>query len=294
MPLYSDLPYIGPPRWYGNWRTGKDLIVVHCTANTASAGGEAGYARRREDKVSSHYYVDDESLVQSLNTDLVAWHAGNDEGNTRGISYEFTGLATWSRSTWLADSDDIHLAARQMARDAAHWDIPVRWLTVDQLRAGWAGLTTHDDVRRAWGGTHTDPGPGFPKDVLLAEVKRAMTGGDMEQSEPVPITQWTKDKWGLNGLTVGRALADGYTYSRAALEHAVAARLRDEAILAAVSGLDTEAVLTRINELAAAEAARDAELRDLLEQHSSGQLDAAEVVRRMGELLTGAEPAPQA
>lgn len=190
MPIYQDLPYIGPPRWYGNYQTRKKLIVVHCTSNTASARGEAGYATRRSDSVSSHYYVDDDEIVQSLNTDLVAYHGGNAPSNTGGISYEFTGHVNWSRSYWLADSDDIHGGARQMARDCRHWGIPPRWLTVEQLRAGWAGLTTHDDVRRAWGGTHTDPGPGFPRDVLLREVQRVLNGDDVS----------AKDVWQTDGI----------------------------------------------------------------------------------------------
>ncbi len=204
MPLYRDLPYLGPPRHYGGYRTQKKLLVVHCTANTASARDEAGYAQRRPDSVSSHYYVDDRELVQSLNTDLVAWHAGNTEGNNGGIGYEFTGHVTWSRSRWLADPDDIHAAARQMARECRHWDIPARWLTVAQLRAGAKGLTTHDDVRRAWGGSHTDPGPGFPRDVLLDAVKRALLGDDdmpirtalgKAKEQTLPWNEWTMIRW---------------------------------------------------------------------------------------------------
>lgn len=182
MPWYSDLRRIGPPRWYGNYRTHKKLVVVHCTANTASAAAEAQYATRRTDSVSSHYYVDDQGVVQSLNTDLVAWHAGNRPGNQTGIAYEFTGRADWSRATWLANPTDINVAARQMARDSRQWRIPPRWLTVQQLKAGWAGFTTHDDVRRAWGGSHTDPGPGFPKDTLLQRVQAALNGEEEDMT----------------------------------------------------------------------------------------------------------------
>ncbi len=218
MPLYRDLTIIGPPRWYGNWATKKKLIVVHCTANTATAAAEARYATTRSDRVSSHYYVDDSTLIQSLNTDLVAWHAGNAQGNTTGIAYEFTGLASWSRERWLVDPDDIHQAARQMARDCQHWGIPARWLTVDQLRAGWAGLTTHDDVRRAWGGTHTDPGPGFPRDVLLDAVRRALEGEtDMPIRtslgktglQPLAWERFTVISWDTEHADPGDAHRDG-------------------------------------------------------------------------------------
>lgn len=58
------------------------------------------------------------------------------------------------------------------------------------------------------------------------------------------------------------------------------------AILAAVQGADTAAILARIDEVAAAEQARDAELRELVERGLSGELAADEVVRLMGERLT--------
>ncbi|MGW3608931.1 hypothetical protein ACWD6N_03430 [Micromonospora sp. NPDC005163] len=69
-------------------------------------------------------------------------------------------------------------------------------------------------------------------------------------------------------------------------------RLLDEAILAAVKGVDTKAILARIEQVATAEVARDqvaaaerAELAELVRQGNSGELDAAEVVRLIGEKL---------
>jgi hypothetical protein len=74
-----------------------------------------------------------------------------------------------------------------------------------------------------------------------------------------------------------------------------AVRAGQAAVLAAVEGLDTDAVLARIDKVAADEIARDqaaaqrdADLRTLVEQGQSGQLSAEDVVRRMGELLTAA------
>ncbi|MFI6266166.1 hypothetical protein [Micromonospora sp. NPDC051006] len=73
-------------------------------------------------------------------------------------------------------------------------------------------------------------------------------------------------------------------------------RIRDEAwqkrvdgllvaLAASVEGLDMDAVLRRLDEHAAAEAERDAELADLVRQAKSGELDAAEFVRLVGEKL---------
>ncbi|GAA4699718.1 hypothetical protein [Phytohabitans rumicis] len=59
-----------------------------------------------------------------------------------------------------------------------------------------------------------------------------------------------------------------------------------ERINSTVGRLD--ALAARVEALAAADAARDAQLRALLEQHEHGQLSAEAVVRRMGELLAAA------
>lgn len=74
-----------------------------------------------------------------------------------------------------------------------------------------------------------------------------------------------------------------------------ASRLREEAILAAVKGVDTKAILARIDQRAtedaardAAAAQRDAAILTLVQQVGSGQLAADEVVARIGALLTGA------
>lgn len=129
---------------------------------------------------------------------------------------------------------------------------------------------------------------------------------DFMEGVDVPITDDDVNKvWGKKareyrdedggGIDDRTALDILYATHRAALDalaEARAEKLRSEAILAAVRGLDTSAVLARINEVASQETARDAELRALVEQGNSGQLDAEEVVRRMGELLSADTPPP--
>src|SRR5690554_7242072 len=133
MPVYRDI-YDGPPRHYGAQRTTKQYIAIHCTANTASAQAENSYAKRRPDSVSSHYYVDGDNIVQSLDTDLRAFHAGSRIGNDHAIAYEITGLTSWSRQRWL-DSVAWPLLVRQIRRDMAAHNIAARRLTVAQMRS---------------------------------------------------------------------------------------------------------------------------------------------------------------
>jgi N-acetyl-anhydromuramyl-L-alanine amidase AmpD len=171
MAIYSAI-YSGPPRHYGSTRTDKRYIAIHNTANDATAAEEASYAKRREDSVSSHYYVDPTRLLQSLDTNLRAYHAGSTKGNSQAIAYEITGTNGKTRAWWLANVA-WPLLARQIATDCREHDIEPRLLSVAEIRAGSkTGIITHDQMRQAWGGTtHTDPGANFPLDHLEALVR---------------------------------------------------------------------------------------------------------------------------
>ena len=67
-----------------------EFIVVHNTANDASARNEVAYMIRNNDKVSFHYAIDDKEIVQGIPEDRNAWHAGdgNGPGNRKGIGIE--------------------------------------------------------------------------------------------------------------------------------------------------------------------------------------------------------------
>lgn len=182
MPVYPEI-WAGPARSYRRDSDGdpiqsrKKYVVIHNTSNDATAEGEAAYAKVRTDGTSSHYYCDSDSILQSLNTDWCAGHVGSFEGNTYGIAYEITGVNAWTRETWLANVAWRKLA-KQIAVDCREFGIPPRLLSIAEMRGGVAkGVVTHDMCRIAWGGTtHTDPGPGFPMDHLLAMVGRALAG----------------------------------------------------------------------------------------------------------------------
>ena len=68
-----------------------EFIVVHNTANDASAQNEVQYMINNNDKVSYHYAVDDKEIVQGIPVNRMAWHAGDGRsgnGNRKGISIE--------------------------------------------------------------------------------------------------------------------------------------------------------------------------------------------------------------
>jgi len=68
-----------------------EFIVVHNTANDASAKNEIAYMISNNNQVSFHYAVDDKEIVQGIPENRNAWHAGDGgsgPGNRRGIAIE--------------------------------------------------------------------------------------------------------------------------------------------------------------------------------------------------------------
>ena len=68
-----------------------EFIVVHNTANDASANNEITYMKNNNNKVSFHYAVDDVEIVQGIPENRNAWHAGDGgsgQGNRKGIAIE--------------------------------------------------------------------------------------------------------------------------------------------------------------------------------------------------------------
>lgn len=68
-----------------------EFIVVHNTANDASAQNEVKYMISNNNQVSFHFAVDDKEIVQGLPLDRNAWACGdgaNGKGNRKGIQIE--------------------------------------------------------------------------------------------------------------------------------------------------------------------------------------------------------------
>ena len=68
-----------------------EFVVVHNTANDASAQNEVKYMISNNNQVSFHFAVDDKEIVQGLPLDRNAWACGdgaNGKGNREGIQIE--------------------------------------------------------------------------------------------------------------------------------------------------------------------------------------------------------------
>lgn len=195
---YPDLPMVVPRSWTAGRKPGcPKLIVIHYTAGHEGpddAEGGAAYDQRRTDGTSTHYYVDSNSVIQCVYTWDEA-HTARNHGNDLGVQYELCGTVQ-TRAQWLDPVSDatLWLAARQAARDAKRYGIPVRRLSVAEVRAAHPdfgnqptkGFCGHIDCTLAFPedhGTHTDPGPEFPWDLFLARVQQHLDPQQTEVSE---------------------------------------------------------------------------------------------------------------
>lgn len=265
-PEYPDLRWI-PPRSFSRGRpTGQPTkICVHYTAGSersTSAEDGALYDQRRTDGTSSGYYADSNSVVHCVRTTDRS-HTALRHGNDDAIHYELCGTAQ-TRAQWLdaASRPTLRNAARQMVRDMRKYGIPLKRLVGRQVRDRSAkGICGHVDFTTGWpedGGTHTDPGPQFPWDVLFADITAAL-GGDTEEDD-----MFTE--------------ADRNLLREAAYGGANAARRADAGV---------QAVLTELRALIADDAADDAVYLARLDEIEARLVDVGEDVAA----LPGADPA---
>lgn len=180
---HPDLPFVqaqgytrgrsdGPPLWIV-WHT------MEAGENSQRAESTAAYFADPSDgrQVSSHYCADNDSVVQCVDLDDIAWTVGNRPGNYRGINWELSGFANQTRQQWLDAFGQgmFHQVIPLVVADAIRFGIPHRRCSINDLVAKKPGHTTHNDLRIAFGvTTHTDPGPNFPFDYLLALLNGAV------------------------------------------------------------------------------------------------------------------------
>lgn len=159
--------------------TPKYGIAIHNTSNDATAAQEASYASRRTDGTSCHFFADKVEVIQVLDTAAKAGHAGSSTGNSNAIAIEICGVNGWTRSQWVSNVNFKKLGevlAKVIEKVWPDGSFKVQRATVSEMESNprVKKFYSHDDMRRAWGGTdHTDPGPNFPWDVLFAAVKTA-------------------------------------------------------------------------------------------------------------------------
>lgn len=173
---FSRLPYLEAAHWSRNvGPVVKDQLVIHAMewaekGDTAEQCARFFHDQPPEGKVktSAHACVDDDSIVQCVPWDRIAWHAPG--ANKRGIGVELAGFGRQTLAQW-ADAYSVRMldrAAWLVAELCRRHPIPIAELTVTGLITGKGGITTHARVSTAFAKSdHTDPGEHFPMSTFL-------------------------------------------------------------------------------------------------------------------------------
>lgn len=184
-------PVIGghPAKHSGRGNKPINRIVIHSAVMPCEAGRALQLGAWNRDGVgggSWHYATDPDNTIQCSYDSYVCWHAPPND-NSLGIEMadnpgpvpgDKPGSARRKalRRSWRWVRRPQRRMLRRTARLAAHaalaYDVPLRFLSPAELRAGRRGITTHANVSRAWGqSTHWDPG-WWPRRRFMRHVRR--------------------------------------------------------------------------------------------------------------------------
>lgn len=249
------IPYVQGRNDYTDHDNMKYGIAIHNTANDATDDGEASYATRRTDGVSSHFYVDKDSVTQSIDTDDRVGHAGSNIGNNNAIAVEITGVNAKTRSWWLENVawDKLgEVLAYVITHDPDFEGFEVRRASVAEMKSNprVKAFYSHDDMRRAWGGTtHTDPGPDFPWDRLFQSVNSALgaSGGDDDMPTVQELLNTRIDSPALGSRTFADWLKGGVAATNET--KALAAKVELLTKLVMEQDADTDAIRAKLEEI---------------------------------------------
>ena len=172
-------------------------IVIHNTGNDAPAKDEIAYMHRNADTVSFHFAVDDKEIIQGIDLDRNAFHAGdgNDKGNREGIAIEicYSYCKKKVNGKWVADEEKWN-AQYKSKFEAAQKNAAE--LTAKLLKErGWGidKVTKHQDYSGKYCPHRTLDNYGW--DYFLNLVKGFMTEKPKEEapkSEAPKATEITK------------------------------------------------------------------------------------------------------
>lgn len=143
-------------------------IVMHDTEG-GTARAIAHYFSSELSGGSTHLVVDDDECFRCLRNDQVPW--GAQGANYAGFHIEQCGYARWSLVVWKMHLPMLRRAAYKAALHCKLFDIPVRFVKAAELKQGYKGITTHVECTKAFGGSHTDPGPGWPRYLFMGLVR---------------------------------------------------------------------------------------------------------------------------
>lgn len=163
-------------------------VVIHSAVMPCEPGRARQLAQWNRDGTTGgswHYATDPSTAVQCSWDSFVCWHAPPNShsigiemadhpgprptGRTRRALLELRRVWRWAGRNHRAMLERTAVLTAQLCVD---YNLPPVFLSPKQLRAGKRGVTTHDNVSKAWRqSTHWDPG-WWPRRMFMRRVRR--------------------------------------------------------------------------------------------------------------------------
>lgn len=142
---------------------------------------------------SYHIVIDVNGMTARENDDdYIPWSAGP-RANRDGIHISLAGLAAFSRDKWLSRGKQLDKLAEVVAAYCRKYGIPAIYRNAKALGEDKWGISTHAAAALAWRETdHTDPGLGFPMDVLVDKVNALLHPTPVPPPPPAPVEPGVK------------------------------------------------------------------------------------------------------
>jgi hypothetical protein len=192
------------------------VLAVHTTEGISRAAALrdwTGWAG------SSHAAADETGVLLAgaaegfVDYDRASWTLRS--GNPWSENIELCGFAKWKRGDWLARPMLLDACARWLATRSKARGIPLVKLSPKEYAAGGSGVIGHNDHTVGYSdGTHWDPGPDFPWDVVLDKARAYAAGTTTPEDDDMPYGDWPKahkdlllndiKQWAVQPETVAR------------------------------------------------------------------------------------------
>ena len=191
-------------------------IVIHNTANDASAKNEVAYMIRNNNEVSFHYAVDDKEIVQGVPTNRNTWNAGdgvNGKGNREGISIEICYSKSGGSKFTKAEQNAVELIVDILKRYGwgidkvtKHQDYNGKYCPHRTLDMGWDRFIKMVEKKlneKPVATTNTTTNTSIKKGALVSITK----GAKYYNGKTVP--SWVVNtKWYVTSVSGNKAIID--------------------------------------------------------------------------------------
>lgn len=235
-------------------------IVVHNTANDASARNEVAYMQRNDNEVSFHFAVDDKEVIQGLPLDRNSWNAGdgvNGTGNRQGISieicYSLSGGPQFDASEKRAAEFIAQLLKERgwsIDKVTKHQDYNGKYCPHRTLDLGWQRFL--DMIQTHMGGGSTPaPAPGKDIDTVAREVIAGKWGNGDDRKNRLAAAGYdpntVQDR--VNEILYGSAPLKSIDEVAREVINGAWGNGADRKNLLTVAGYDPDAVQNKVNEI---------------------------------------------